>query len=96
MRNGEGQRMNDIAADHEGLSLEELGRRATELVPGAGPQPDGVPSSEQTESEPVDVGGDGTEQVIRQQPSGAENDLGGGGFPDRDAPASPAAPGSLT
>jgi hypothetical protein len=47
-------------------------------------------------TEPLDLDGDGEDEtVITQQPVGAERVLGGGEFPDPDAPPTPPAPGSV-
>ena len=46
-------------------------------------------------SEPLDLDGDGVDDtVIAQDAVGADNVIGGGEFPDPDAPPSPPAPGS--
>lgn len=48
-------------------------------------------------SEPLDVDEDGVaETIIAQDAVGAENVLGGGEFPDPDAPAQAPAPGAMT
>ena len=45
-------------------------------------------------SVPLDLDGDGEQDdLITQQPVGAENVAGGGEFPDRNTPPSPAAKG---
>jgi hypothetical protein len=47
-------------------------------------------------SEPLDLDGDGQDEtVIAQDAVGKDNVLGGGEFPDPDAPPTPPAPGSV-
>ncbi len=68
--------------------------RPPDAVPGDAPQPSNQPVDDMVASEPLDLPDAGDDEVVEQQNVGAERSLGGGEWPDPDAPPSDAAAGS--
>ncbi|MDP9420672.1 MAG: hypothetical protein M3P53_11085 [Actinomycetota bacterium] len=69
--------------------------RPHDAVPGDEPQPSNRPIDEIGVSEPLDLSDESDEdEVVEQQNVGSQQSLGGGEWPDPDAPPSDAAAGS--
>jgi hypothetical protein len=68
--------------------------RPPDAVPGDAPQPSNQPVDDMVASEPLDLSDDDGDDVVEQQNVGSERSLGGGEWPDPEAPPSDAAAGS--